>query len=583
MKILFVMASPEYLRFYDSTLELLAARGHDVTLAVISQREKKPVGLEGLRAYADRVRVAGVVPQHEGTWGDTATGLRGVVDFVRYLDPRLAAAPVLRARIKRKVLPVAFRWLDIVPSLPPALVRGLIGGLNACERAIPVSEPIAAFLREESPDVLMVSPLVDAASEQVDWVKAAQALGIRTAVCIASWDNLTNKGHLRVQPDLVVLWNEAQKREAIEYHGIAAERIAVTGAQLFDKWFTRTATRDRAAFCARVGLPDTKPFVLFTGSSSFISESYAELAFVRKWIAALQASPDPWIRDLNVLMRPHPYNCHAWQTADLADVPHVAVYPRSGYNPVDEDNRADFFDSLYHSAAVVGINTSAMIEAAIVGRPVFSMHTEEFAGTQEGTLHFHHLLPENGGCVRIASTLAEHVAQLGERLRDPAAAQAETQRFVSSFVRPHGLERPATPIVVDAIERLGSQPAPAAQDVPAWAIAMRPVVLGIAAASGAVGTMSHPDRRARFLRRARQPLKGWARGSQRALSKAEDRTRHGAKVLKKRARRLPSLAAWSSRVAGRGLKQLRHHARQARYHAGVLVKGRVPRHEDPQG
>ena len=48
-------------------------------------------------------------------------------------------------------------------------------------------------------------------------------------------------------------------------------------------------------------------------------------------------------------------------------------FPRRGYNPIDPDNRADFFDSIYHSAAVVGINTSAMIEAAIIGRPVFSM------------------------------------------------------------------------------------------------------------------------------------------------------------------------------------------------------------------
>ena len=73
------------------------------------------------------------------------------------------------------------------------------------------------------------------------------------------------------------------------------------------------------------------------------------------------------------------------------------LFPRRGYNPIDPDNRADFFDSIYHSAAVVGINTSAMIEAAIIGRPVFSMLAEEFAGTQEGTIHFHHLLPENGG------------------------------------------------------------------------------------------------------------------------------------------------------------------------------------------
>jgi hypothetical protein len=583
VNVLFVMASPEYLRFYDSTIEELAARGHRVTLAVNNQREKKPVGLEGLHAYAGRVVVAGVVPEHEGTWGAIGFGIRAIQDFVRYLHPRFAAAPVLRARIKRKVLPVAFRWIDAVPSLPVSIVRRAIGALAACERAVPVSHAIAAFLREQAPDVLLVSPMVDAASDQVEWVKAAQALGIRTAVCVASWDNLTNKGHLRVLPDLVIVWNEAQKQEAVEYHAVPPARVAVTGAQLFDRWFTRSVTRDRAAFCARVGLPDTRPFLLFTGSSSFISESNAEVAFVRRWVAALRASADPWVRELNVLMRPHPYNCHAWETTDVSDLPHVAVWPRRGYNPVDEDNRADFFDSLYHSSAVVGINTSAMIEAAIVGRPVFSMLTSEFAGTQEGTLHFHHLLPEHGGCVRIASTLEEHVAQLGERLNNPEAARAETERFVASFVRPHGLERPATPIVVDAIERLVAAPAPAPQAAPAWGVFVQPVLLVVGAASGVVGWVSHPELVPRLRKRVRQPLHRWTKQARRTYGIARDRSRRGLRAAVKRVARVPSIQDGLARAVSRGWRRVRRQARQARYHAAVFVRGGVPRNEDRRG
>ena len=49
--------------------------------------------------------------------GRVAHGLRGVMDFVRYLHPRFAGAPTLRARIKRKVLPVAYHWLDAIPQL----------------------------------------------------------------------------------------------------------------------------------------------------------------------------------------------------------------------------------------------------------------------------------------------------------------------------------------------------------------------------------------------------------------------------------------------------------------------------------
>ncbi len=170
MKILFVMDSPEYLRFYDTAIEELASRGHAVAIAVNNDSVKKPVGLGGLQAYADRVSVLGVVPEHEGLWGEIAYGLRGTMDFVRYLHPRFAAAPALRARMKRKVFPRAYHWLDAVPRLGAGAVRRLQQGLMAADRALPVSPSIAAFLRQQAPDVLLVSPLVDAASEQVDWI-----------------------------------------------------------------------------------------------------------------------------------------------------------------------------------------------------------------------------------------------------------------------------------------------------------------------------------------------------------------------------------------------------------------------------
>jgi hypothetical protein len=502
MRILFVWDSPEYLRFYDSVVEELASRGHDVAIAVVNASVKKPVGLGGLQTYANRVRVLGVVPQHEGMWGGISRGLRGVMDFVRYFHPRFANASKLRARMKYKVLPTAYRWLDAIPRLSPSSVESLERTLMAAERAVPVCRPIASLLREQAPDVVLVSPLIDAASEGVDWIKAARACGIRAVACIASWDNLTNKGLMRIEPDLVVVWNDAQRREAHEYHYIPADKVVATGAQLFDRWFEHGETRDRGSFCSHVGLPDTRPFLLFTGSSSFISESRTEVAFVRGWIEALRTSGDPMLRDLNVLVRPHPYNCHAWDPDPLSDLPGAVFFPRRGYNPIDPANRADFYDSIYHSAGVVGINTSAMIEAAIIGRPVFSILAKEFADSQEGTIHFHHLLPENGGCVRVASTLDEHIRQLSERLRDPEGARAEAERFVSSFVRPHGIDRPATPIFADAIERFAALPAPQPIVTPVWAYAMRPVLVGAAAPAAVVAWFTRRDRLKAFRRRA---------------------------------------------------------------------------------
>ena len=455
-RFLFAVSSPEFLRYFDSTMEALVQRGHQVSVAVNWLRERKKARLDELISDA-RIDVAGVIPKRGDLWTPFARAVRGTMDFVRYLDPRFAEAPALRARMVRKSLPTLLEPLNRIRSLSVRTVNRLQRMLQRVERAIPVGRPLSRFLDAQQPDVVIVSPLVDASSDQVDLVRASQAAGITTVAAIASWDNLTNKGHMRVVPDLVTVWNERQREEATMLHGIPSERVAVTGAQLFDRWFERRPSQSREDFCAMVGLPADRPIVLYTGSSVFIARSEFEVPFVRRWMATLRSSAHPLLREAAILVRPHPFNCDSWEHADFTEFGPVSVWPRQRYTPAAEEARNSFFDSLYYSAAVVGINTSAMIEAAILGKPVLSLMTGDFAGTQEGTLHFRYLLPENGGFLRVASTLEDHAAQLADVLRDPEATRAQTLRFVEHFLRPHGMDKPCTPILVEALERAAAQ------------------------------------------------------------------------------------------------------------------------------
>src|SRR5262249_17321505 len=156
----------------------------------------------------------------------------------------------------------------------------------------------------------------------------------------------------------------------------------------------------------------------------------------------LRASPNPVLRSAAVLIRPHPARMEEWKTVDLSAFDDVALY---GSNPKDADSREDYFESLHYSAAVVGLNPSAFIEAAIVGRPVHTMLTPEYHDNQEGTLHFHYLTQVGGGVLRTARTLDEHHAQLAASLqcRDETSSG---RQFVRDFVRPRGLNQAATAI-----------------------------------------------------------------------------------------------------------------------------------------
>jgi len=194
--------------------------------------------------------------------------------------------------------------------------------------------------------------------------------------------------------------------------------------------------------------------VLFVGSTASISAPEAELHFVRRWIASLRAVPA--LAEVGILIRPHPYNSTHWRQADFSDLPNVAIYPR-GANPVNEGDRQDYFDSLYHADAVVGVNTTAMIEAAIAGRTVHSVLAPEFEDTQGGTLHFQYLLAENGGFLRVSQTLPEHAQQIAETIAAPEIGRAACARFVERFVRPYGRDVAATPRLVEALERLAAK------------------------------------------------------------------------------------------------------------------------------
>lgn len=477
MRFLFVMHYPGYLRYFDSVIAGLVARGHHVDVAFDSP-EKQAEGAEALAGLVREgsVEDLGRMAARTDVWAVVARAVRGTIDYVRYLHPEFAGAPYLRDRM-RTALPPVFRALGRFDTAPLGVVRAITALLTTCERAIPSGAAVEAFIRSRRPDAVLVTPLVTDGSPQVDVVKSAQALGIPAVLCVASWDHLTTKGLIRVKPDLVSVWNEEQKREALAFHDADPDRIVVTGAQPFDRWFERRPT-DRAAFCGKVGLPADRPFVLFVGSTASISSPDAELRFVRRWIESVRA--EPGLSRIGILVRPHPYNAGHWSGVDLGDVPDAVVYPRSA-NPVNEADRQDYFDSLYHSAAVVGVNTTAMIEAAIAGRTVHTVLADEFKDTQQGTLHFRYLLEENGGFLRVAGSLPEHARQLAGTVAAPEVGREACARFVRAFVRPHGLDVPATPILVDAIERLATAGARAPVRMPPL---LYPASLALWAAGG---------------------------------------------------------------------------------------------------
>lgn len=149
-----------------------------------------------------------------------------------------------------------------------------------------------------------------------------------------------------------------------------------------------------------------------------------------------------------ILVRPHPQNARQWDGVQFEE-PDTAVYPRAGNQTIGEDAKRQYFHSLYYAKAVVGINTSAMIEASILRKPVLTILEEAFKGSQAETYHFRYL--KETGPVYSSSTLDEHVVQLSRLLEDSAQACDRDDKFIAEFIRPHGMGKRATDILADQI------------------------------------------------------------------------------------------------------------------------------------
>jgi hypothetical protein len=464
MRVLFFFRHGGYVRNFESLLVELAERGHSVHASLGASRlrwlgDRRPPIEPLVERY--ECLTTGAAPSPAYPLQREANGVRGVLDWLRYLRPEYEHAPKLRARVEARVPTPVRRALLAAGAGSPAGNELLHRGLGAVERALPWAPAIDAEIDRHRPDVVCVTPLVDVGTSQPDILRAARRRGIPGVHCVASWDNLTNKGLIRGEPDLITVWNELQREEAVVLHRQPPERVVATGAQSYDHWFSWQPARSRIEFCRQVGLDPERPFFLFLGSSPFVAPD--EVPFVRRWLAALRDSPDPRLHEAGVLVRPHPQNGEQWRRADLRELTGVEVWPRGGADPVDGASKADYHDSIHHCAAVVGINTSALIESAIVGRPVLTILDDEFAATQEGTLHFEHLRRAGGGVLYEASSLSDHIEQLKAILERDRALEERNRAFLEVFVRPHGLATPAAPILADAIElaaAMGPRPQP---------------------------------------------------------------------------------------------------------------------------
>jgi hypothetical protein len=443
MRILFFTWRVILCRYVDVVREL-TNRGHEVVIASPAHKHLQlPHELRDAR-----VEIVSYREVSDAARGRAIGLLRNTRDYLWYLSPQQKSASFNRRKALDRLIRGATAgeqsadrsWPDPIVRLSPDERISLDDSLAALEHSIPPDPGVMELIRNKRPDVVLVSPLLKQQFHQAEIVKAARALSVPCGFLVYSWDNLSNKGRVHVPPDRTFVWNELQRREAVELHGLDPESLVITGAPHWDAFFAMRASRPRDEFCREHGFDPSLPIVLYLGSTLRICPD--EPRVVDAWLASIRGGALP-LRDANVLVRHHPDETRRWSGWRPG-------HERVSLSPNPRQGDQSLYDELHHSTAAVGLNTSAQVEASILGRPVYTFAAGELAPGQEGTLHFYYLLREHGGMVTFAPTLAEHVEQLARGVAGDYDRDA-IRRFCETFVRPLGLDRPVAPVLAGAV------------------------------------------------------------------------------------------------------------------------------------
>lgn len=446
MNFLFAIEGYKSLRAVAGVIKALHQRGHRVwlTAAAIDGDVAAGVLLKEISGCYTTIPFAG---RERGLIRSLLIRLRWVLTIANYLrkgHPTEFSSSLVSGLLAKA--PVSVRRLFACK-----LLRGLLGsrGFRQCIRMVEAVISVVPLAKQQiesnAIDVVVAAPAINFVSPEIEYIKAGHRVGALTVALVSSWDNPTTKGTFSLQPDQIIVWNKQMKREIVSFHdNVQEETVQVAGALIFDVWFESTHRNlDRAEFLTRAGLRDGQDYVLFLGGSPMVEEY--EIPTVCKLADRLMDRfPDGRV---TLLVRPHPSRVDAWKKIHH---PNLLIFPKCAKFPHGDAAIQDFANSICHSVAVIGMNTTAQIEGAILDKPSVMLLLKENRAVQLDYGHMTSVLDWH--FLEIARSIDDCVAIVAKIYGGVDLMIDQRRQFVADFVRPRGIERPVSVEVAVLLE-----------------------------------------------------------------------------------------------------------------------------------
>ena len=328
-----------------------------------------------------------------------------------------------------------------LPHWPP-VERAMERWFFSAHRHVPAR--LLEAMRRECSGLLLSN--VQPASA-VPFLAAARRLGLPVVAHVASWDHTVGKGVISPHCELYVVQNRVMEDDLGRYHGIAPERVRVTGWPQTDLFARHRPRADYEGLLRGYGLDPSRPLVLVAGNTP--SNAPYEGRFVERIVAWWEERGGR--ERFQLLLRPHPRDAQWRERFAAADGREGVVVQAASYTDLQE------LAALLQHADVVVCNAGTILLDALVGdRPAVCVLYDEGAPPGESWAaknvvgeHYQELAAS--GAFYRAERFEDVVSGVERALAHPDELAAQRRRAVEQVVGVvdgHAAER-----VVDAAER----------------------------------------------------------------------------------------------------------------------------------
>ena len=275
----------------------------------------------------------------------------------------------------------------------------------------------------------------------------AKSMGIKSAVNIVSWDNLSSKGRLPYGIDKYFVWSKLMKKELKDFHTTVEDRqINISGTPQFDFHKNKSLVIDREKFCSSIDFDPNRKFILYSGVT--ISLMPYEDQLIEELIISLRNNEIE--NKPQLIIRVHPSDNGNRFDRLIEKYPEVKIIiPGRAHSHSkarsllgSKDDITLLMSTLYHSEVHINTASTMTLDAAILDKPIINICYEKKPEHQDRSFgvdiykctHYKPIIKSEG--IKLAYSKKELIEYLNIYLNDNKVDSIGRRKIVSKVCGP---------------------------------------------------------------------------------------------------------------------------------------------------